>query len=111
MRLLTLLALALVATLKADPIPEELRQKGSKAFPEWLERTGGKGLSTAVGELMKNGLDPHSDLYAFAKFPADAKDAGDGSRPVMLCGLVIRVADPATAEAALSRIDRTKNEM
>ena len=92
--------------------PEELRQKGSKAFPEWLERTGGKGLSTAVGELMKNGLDPHSDLYAFAKFPADAKDAGDGSRPVMLCGLVIRVVDPTIAEAALSRIaDQLNNSL
>lgn len=92
--------------------PDELRQKGSKAFPEWLERTGGKGLSSAVGELMKNGLDPHSDLYAFAKFPADAKDAGDGSRPVMLCGLVIRVVDPTIAEAALSRIaDQLNNSL
>lgn len=92
--------------------PDELRQKGSKAFPEWLERTGGKGLSSAVGELVKNGLDPHSDLYAFAKFPADAKDAGDGSRPVMLCGLVIRVVDPTIAEAALSRIaDQLNNSL
>jgi hypothetical protein len=92
--------------------PDELRQKGSKAFPEWLERTGGKGLSTAVAELVKNGLDPHSDLYAFAKFPADAKDAGDGSRPVMLCGLVIRVADATVAEAALSRIaDQLNNSL
>ena len=92
--------------------PDELRQKGSKAFPEWLERTGGKGLSTAVSELVKNGLDPHSDLYAFAKFPADAKDAGDGSRPVMLCGLVIRVVDPTIAEAALSRIaDQLNNSL
>ncbi|MFM7242214.1 MAG: hypothetical protein ACKO3A_09035, partial [Opitutia bacterium] len=92
--------------------PDELRQKGSKAFPEWLERTGGKGLSAAVGELLKNGLDPRSDLYAFAKFPADAKDAGDGSRPVMLCGLVIRVVDPTIAEAALSRIaDQLNNSL
>jgi hypothetical protein len=90
--------------------PDELRQKGSKAFPEWLERTGGKGLSTAVAELVRNGLDPRSDLYAFAKFPTDAKDAGDGSRPVMLCGLVIRVADPTTAEAALSRIADQLNQ-
>jgi len=65
-----------------------------------------------VSELVKNGLDPHSDLYAFAKFPADAKDAGDGSRPVMLCGLVIRVVDPTIAEAALSRIaDQLNNSL
>jgi hypothetical protein len=92
--------------------PDELRQKGNKAFPEWLERTGGKGMSTAVAELVKNGLDAHSDIYAFAKFPADAKDAGDGSRPVMLCGLVIRVVDPTVAEAALSRIaDQLNNSL
>lgn len=92
--------------------PDELRQKGSQAFPEWLERTGGKGMSTAVAELVKNGLDPHTDLYAFAKFPTEAKDAGDGARPVMLCGLVIRVVDPAVAEAALSRIaDQLNNSL
>jgi hypothetical protein len=90
--------------------PDELRQKGGKAFPEWLERAGGKGLSAAVAELVRNGLDPRSDLYAFAKFPADAKDAGDGGRPVMLCGIVVRVADPAIAEAALSRIADQLNQ-
>ena len=92
--------------------PDELRQKGSQAFPEWLERTGGKGMSAAVAELVKNGLDPHTDLYAFAKFPTDAKDAGDGARPVMLCGLVIRVVDATVAEAALSRIaDQLNNSL
>jgi len=92
--------------------PDELRQKGSQAFPEWLERTGGKGMSTAVAELVKNGLDPHTDLYAFAKFPTEAKDAGDGARPVMLCGLVIRVVDATVAEAALSRIaDQLNNSL
>jgi len=92
--------------------PDELRQKGSQAFPEWLERTGGKGMSTAVAELVKNGLDPHTDLYAFAKFPTEAKDAGDGARPVMLCGLVIRVVDASVAEAALSRIaDQLNNSL
>ena len=92
--------------------PDELRQKGSQAFPEWLERTGGKGMSTAVAELVKNGLDPHTDLYAFAKFPTEAKDAGDGARPVMLCGLVIRVVDATVAEASLSRIaDQLNNSL
>ncbi len=84
--------------------PDELRQKSNQAFPEWLERTGGKGMSAAVAELVKNGLDPHSELYAFAKFPAQRVASASLDRPVMICGLVIRVQDPAVAEAALSRV-------
>jgi hypothetical protein len=84
--------------------PDELRQKSNQAFPEWLERTGGKGMSAAVAELVKNGLDPHSELYAFAKFPAQRVAAASLDRPVMICGLVIRVQDPVVAEAALSRV-------
>ncbi|MFM7742714.1 MAG: hypothetical protein ACKO8X_04385, partial [Verrucomicrobiota bacterium] len=49
--------------------PEELRQKSTKAFPEWLERTGGKGMSAAFAELLRSGLDAHADIQAFAKFP------------------------------------------
>ena len=84
--------------------PDELRQKSNQAFPEWLERTGGKGMSAAVAELVKNGLDPHSELYAFVKFPTQKVATPDANRPVMICGLVIRVQDPVIAEAALSRV-------
>jgi hypothetical protein len=84
--------------------PDELRQKSNQAFPEWLERTGGKGMSAAVAELVKNGLDPHSELYAFVKFPTQKVATPDANRPVMICGLVIRVQDPVVAEAALSRV-------
>jgi hypothetical protein len=84
--------------------PDELRQKSNQAFPEWLERTGGKGMSAAVAELVKNGLDPHSELYAFAKFPTQRVASASLDRPVMICGLVIRVQDPVVAEAALSRV-------
>ena len=84
--------------------PDELRQKSNHAFPDWLERTGGKGMSAAIAELVKSGLDPHSELYAFAKFPTQKNLQGDANRPVMICGLVIRVQDPVVAEAALSRV-------
>ena len=84
--------------------PDELRQKSNQAFPDWLERTGGKGISAAVAELVKNGLDPHSELYAFVKFPTQKVATPDANRPVMICGLVIRVKDPVVAEAALSRV-------
>ena len=84
--------------------PDDLRQKSTKAFPEWLERTGGKGMSAAFAELLKNGLDGHSEIYGFAKFPSTTGVSGNTAHPVMLCGVVIRVTDPSIAEAALSRI-------
>ncbi len=88
--------------------PDELRQKSTKAFPEWLERAGGKGMSAAFAELMRNGLDAHSEIYAFAKFPN--QPAADADRPVMLCGAVLRVTDPVAAESALSRIADEMND-
>jgi len=92
--------------------PDELRQKSNQAFPEWLERTGGKGMSAAVAELVKNGLDPHSELYAFAKFPTQRVASAKPDRPVMICGLIVRVRDAAVAEAALSRVaDQMNNSL
>jgi len=92
--------------------PDELRQKSNQAFPGWLERTGGKGMSAAVAELVKNGLDPHSELYAFAKFPSQRLANANADRPVMICGLVVRVQDAAVAEAALSRVaDQMNNSI
>ncbi len=88
--------------------PDELRQKNTKAFPEWLERAGGKGMSAAFAELMRNGLDAHSEIYAFAKFPS--QPISDAARPVMLCGAVLRVTDPIAAESALSRIADEMND-
>ena len=94
--------------------PDELRQKSNHAFPEWLERTGGKGMSAAVAEFLKNGLDAHTELYAFAKFPNNPtkKNEGDPTHPTMLCGMVIHVTDMVAAEAALSRIaDQMNNSI
>ena len=90
--------------------PDELRQKGSQAFPEWLERTGGKGMTVAIAELLKNGLDPHSEIYGFAKFPTNKLGQGTNQNPVMICGAIIRVTDPVVAEVALSRIADQMNE-
>ncbi len=92
--------------------PDDLRQKSTKAFPEWLERTGGKGMSAAFAELLKNGLDAHSEIYAFAKFPSTIGASASTEHPAMLCGAVIRVTDPSIAEAALSRIaDQMNNAL
>ena len=90
--------------------PDELRQKSTKAFPEWLERAGGKGMSAAFAELLKNGLDAHSEIQVFAKFPGAGGNSATVEHPAILCGAVFRVTNPAMAEAALSRIADQMNE-
>jgi hypothetical protein len=84
--------------------PDDLRLKSTKAFPDWLERAGGKGMSAAFAELLKSGLDAHSEIYAFAKFPSTPGANSNTAHPVMICGVVLNVTDPSVAEAALSRI-------
>ena len=91
--------------------PDDLRQKSNKAFPEWLERTGGKGMSAAFAELLKSGLDAHSEIYAFAKFPSTIGASASTDHPAMLCGVVIHVTNPSIAEAALSRIADQMNNI
>jgi peptidoglycan hydrolase CwlO-like protein len=84
--------------------PEELsRSAPGQIFSEWLGSAAGKVVSDSMIDLMKNGFDPQADLYVFAKFPAKSPSQG-GDRPVMLCGYVARLADPAAAEESLSRM-------
>ncbi|MGA0133637.1 MAG: hypothetical protein ACO3ND_04705 [Opitutales bacterium] len=83
--------------------PELLRSGGS-GLPDWLERGGGRGLTSALADLAKNGLDPRADIHAFAKFPRDPAASGDGDHPVVLLGVVLKVADANVAEASLSRL-------
>ena len=86
-----------VVTLRPDTL------RGGAGLPDWLG-SGGKGLALAVAELSKNGLDPTADVHAFAKFPSGTGPAGDGNHPVVICGLVLKVADAALAETALSKV-------
>lgn len=59
-------------------------------------------LSLIMDELSGPGFDREADVYAFAKYPSERSDKPT-DRPVMICGLVVRVADVAAAESALSR--------
>ena len=79
-----------------------LLSSGGSGLPDWLERGGSRGLTAAIADLAKNGLDPRADVHAFAKFPSGA--SGDGQRPVVICGLVLKVADANLAESSLSRL-------
>jgi hypothetical protein len=78
--------------------------RSGSGLPDWIVRGGGKGLSTALADLAKNGLDPEADIHAFAKFPSAPATPGDGNHPVVICGLVLRVADANLAESSLSRL-------
>lgn len=84
--------------------PAALRQPGStQKLEEWLGAEMGRKLSEALVEVTGAGFDARAELYAFAKFPT-GRSMEKSDRPVMLCGLVVRVGDPPAAEAALSRM-------
>jgi hypothetical protein len=79
------------------------RSAQNRAVADRIAGVAGPVFAESLAELAQGGLDPRAAVYAFAKFPARrAADATD--RPVMLCGLVVRVRDAAAAEAALSRL-------
>jgi hypothetical protein len=81
--------------------PAELqRSTASDNFPSWLTAMAGKSQAEALTALLSHGFDQHADVYAFAKFPT-SEELVKRDRPVMLCGLVLRVTNPAAAETAL----------
>ncbi len=84
----------------------ELRQSSpNRTLADWLGKSAAKEVSGAINELLKSGIDPDADIYAFAKFPTGAAaSSANSDHPVMLCGFVARVTDATAAEAALSRV-------
>jgi hypothetical protein len=62
----------------------------------------GKSAMVELVDLFGNGFDADADIYAFVKYPT-RRDAAQSQTPVMLCGLVAKVKDPALAEAGLCR--------
>lgn len=84
----------------------ELRQSSpNRTLADWLGKSAAKEVSAAINELMKSGIDPDADIYAFARFPSGATaSSANGEHPVLLCGFVARVTDGTAAEAALSRV-------
>jgi len=73
----------------------------------WHEAVSGLLGKSAMVELVNlfgNALDGDSDIYTFIKYPSKQPGAqGQNMNPVMLCGLVARIKDPALAEAGLYR--------
>ncbi len=82
--------------------PAELLQcTSTRSLAEWSGGTNRTVLGSLLTCAQGDGFDPRADVYLFAKVPAGA--AVDVSlRPVIFCGLIARIAQPAAAEATLS---------
>ncbi len=79
------------------------------ANPQWSAMFGKNATDSMNGvlrELLSSGLDQSGEWYAFAKFP-HARPAAGSDRPVMIFGLVARVADPASVETGLARLSQS----
>lgn len=86
--------------------PSPKAAEAAKADPvlaAWMDWVGGSVATQALHDLLGNGLDPGAEVFAFAKYPIRMTPPKSG-RPVIICGLVVRIADPVAAEAALSRL-------
>jgi len=80
------------APLVADPV-----------LQAFLERLGGPAALRAIQDLATSGLDTRAEVVAFAKHPT-RPPGEDGERPVVVCGLIVRITDPGAAEASLARL-------
>ncbi len=69
----------------------------------WLGRLGGEIATRALQDLAAGPLDPVADVVAFAKHPTRPASE-DGEKPVLVCGIVVRITDRAAAEASLARL-------
>lgn len=94
--------------VSGEPVKAPAAAKADPVLASWLDWVGGPVATEALHDLLGHGMDANAEVFAFAKFPARL-NAGKGGRPVLICGLVVRIADPAAAEAALSRLaDRVR---
>ena len=89
--------LALRPDLMRDPT-------GNFVWNKTVSSLLGKSALSQLADLFGNSLDADSEVYVFVKYPA-RKNASttQTESPVMLCGLIARLKDPASAEAGLNR--------
>lgn len=78
-------------------------QVADPVLQSFLERLGGPVALRAIQDLATSGLDTRAEVVAFAKHPT-RPPGDDGERPVVVCGLIVRITDPAAAEASLARL-------
>ena len=78
-------------------------QVADPVLQAFLERLGGPVALRAIQDLATSGLDTRAEVVAFAKHPT-RPPGEDGDRPVVVCGLIVRITDPDAAEASLARL-------
>jgi hypothetical protein len=78
-------------------------QVADPVLQAFLERLGGPVALRAIQDLATSGLDTRAEVVAFAKHPT-RPPGEDGERPVIVCGLIVRINDPVAAEASLARL-------
>jgi len=78
-------------------------QVADPVLQAFLERLGGPVALRAIQDLATSGLDTRAEVVAFAKHPT-RPPGEDGERPVVVCGLIVRITDPDAAEASLARL-------
>lgn len=84
--------------------PAEIARAAASRDPvEWFGGSNRIVLASLLACVNGGGFDSGADVYCFAKFP-NGRGAQQAARPVILCGLVARVTQPAAAEATLSGI-------
>ena len=79
------------------------RHDAARNFAGWIAQSNSSAFAPLFACVNGGGFDPRADVYLFAKFP-EGHDAAKSGRPVILCGLVAQVTQPAIAEATLSGI-------
>ena len=85
------------------PAPAPAPAVADPVLKAWLGSLGGEIATRALQDLAAGPLDPRADVVAFAKHPTRPA-AEDGEKPVLVCGIVVRITDRAAAEASLARL-------
>jgi len=89
--------------VSGESVKASVKRGPDPVLDAWLDWVGGPVATEALRDLLGNGLDANAEVFAFAKFPVRLTIPKSG-RPVVICGLVVRIADPVAAEASLSRL-------
>ena len=83
--------------------PDQLQDPTGKfVWHKNVARLLNKTALSQLARLFGSGLDANSDVFVFVKYPA-RQNVVQTQSPVLLCGLIARLQDPAMAEAGLNR--------
>ena len=88
-----------VLALKPDRMSDPT---GNFVWNKTIASLLGQSALSQLADLFGDSFDAGSDVYVFVKYPA-RQNSAQAQSPVMLCGLIAHLKDPAAAEAGLNR--------